>query len=79
MGLVFRFLQLSNTSVQDIYVFETDSIIKPQYTKRFNASALNLTWSVNSNTKVEVVPETIKENILVVCNDKKGEAYFRNC
>ena len=77
--LVFRFLQLNGTSIQDMYDIETDSIVKPQYTKSFNATMLNLTWLVNSGTKVEVVPATEKEGFLVVCSEKKGEAYFHSC
>ena len=78
-GLVFRFLQLSGTAVQNIFAVEVDRVIKPQDTKIFNATQLNLTWIVNNETKVEVVPETEKDSILVVCNDKKGEAFFRSC
>lgn len=77
--LIFRFLKTSGSSVEDIYVFELDSVIKPQFTKSFKAVDLNLTMDVDSNTTIEVVPGKVQENILVICDDKKGEAYFRNC
>jgi hypothetical protein len=77
--LIFRFLQLSNTSIQNLYDAEIDTVIKPQYSKNISATQLNLTWVVNSNTKVDVVPAMQKDDVLVVCNDRKGEAYFENC
>jgi len=73
--LLFRFFQ-SEMPVSDI---EIDTIIKPQQTKSFNASQLNITGQLNSSFRVDVVPETEKEKVLVVCKDKKGEAYFKNC
>jgi len=73
--LLFRFFQ-SEMPVSDA---EFDSVINPQHSKNFSASQVNLTGAVNSTTKVQVVPETTKDNLLVVCSDKKGEAYFRNC
>lgn len=78
--LIFRVLQLSNTTVSDIFDIEIDSIIKPGSTKNFSAAQLNLTGRpVNGNTKVEVVPGTVKEDFLVICSDRKGEAFFGNC
>ena len=77
--IVVRFLQTANSSVSTLYDIEFDSVIKPQDSRIFNNTQLNLNWTANQDTKVEVVPETEKEDFLIVCNDRKGEAYFRAC
>jgi hypothetical protein len=77
--LVFRFIQMRNTSVEDIYDIEIDNILKPQHTKNLSAEQLNLTWEVDGETIVEAIPATEKENFLIVCNNRKGEALFQTC
>lgn len=77
--IIVRFLQTANSSLTNLYDVELDTVIKPQYSRTFNTTLLNLTWTANSDTLVEVVPATEKEGFLVVCNDRKGEAYFKVC
>ncbi len=77
--LIFRFIQLRNTSIQDLLVSEINTTIKPQNTKNFSAEQLTLSWEVNDQTQVEVVPATEKEDFLIVCDERKGEAVFENC
>jgi len=73
--LTFRFFQ-SEMPVSEI---EIDSIINPQHTKNFSISQVNFTGVVNGSIKVEVIPETSKDNILVVCREKAGDSYFSKC
>ena len=77
--IVVRFLQTANSSITNLYDIELDSVIKPQYSRIFNNTQLSLNWTANPDTKVEVVPETEKEGFLIVCNDRKGETYFKTC
>ncbi len=77
--LIFNFLKMSGNSVSEIYSIEVNTSLKPQYSKIFDAEDINLTWTPDTSTLVEVVPGTEKDDFEIICSERAGEASFENC